>query len=80
MTCALSVNNKGNLLFVPMMIAAKTIPSIPDVKTLTMIENFAAFGFPAPSSFDTLTLQNQPHQEVSFVGMTDIILLLNLQS
>lgn len=56
-TRGLSVNIIGNWSFVANIITANIIPRTPEVNTFTKIESFAVFGFPAPSSFDTLTLQ-----------------------
>jgi hypothetical protein len=41
------------------------MPIISEVKVATTTANFPAFGRPAPSSFDTLTLQqNKPNTEI----------------
>lgn len=57
MTCCSLVNSLGNCFLVANIVAENIRPITADVKTLTEIENFAAFGFPAPNSFETLTLQ-----------------------
>ena len=41
------------------------MPIISEVEVSTITKNFSAFGHPAPSSFDTLTLQhNKPDREI----------------
>lgn len=49
-------NILGNCVLVVNMITEKRAPNIAAINTLTPIVNFAPFGFPAPSSFETLTL------------------------
>lgn len=63
MTCCSFVNSLGNSFLVANIVAEIIRPITADVKTLTVMENFAAFGFPAPNSFETLTLQR--HKNLS---------------
>lgn len=58
-TRGVDVNSLGKSFLVARITAVNKIPKITDVQTVTTIENFAAFGFPAPSSLDTRTLQEK---------------------
>lgn len=57
LTSSLSVKIAGNWFLVATIMIAQIIPSTPAFTKLTTIEHFAALGFPAPNSLDTLTLQ-----------------------
>ena len=56
MTCCSFVNSLGNSFLVANIVAENIRPITADVKTLTEMVNFAAYAFPAPNSFETLTL------------------------
>lgn len=58
-TRGVDVNSLGKSFLVARITAVNKIPNITDVQTVTTIENFAAFEFPAPSSLDTRTLQEK---------------------
>lgn len=59
MRIGLSVNNLGNWFSNARIKTVNKIPNAADAITDTAIENFAAFGCPAPSSLDTRTLQEK---------------------
>lgn len=60
-TSWLFVKSTGKSFLVMKTRIIKMMPINSEVKVTTTTENFAAFGCPAPSSFDTLTLrQNKP--------------------
>lgn len=58
MTSGLSEKIFGNWLLVARIMTVNITPNIIEMPTATTAENFAAFGRPAPSSFETRTLQN----------------------
>lgn len=58
MTSGLSEKILGNWPLVARIMTVNIIPNIVDVVTATTVENFAAFGRPAPSSFETRTLDH----------------------
>lgn len=57
MTTGFSVNTFGKSFLFIRIKAMNTTPIAVEVRRVTTAENFAALGFPAPSSFDTRTLQ-----------------------
>ena len=56
-TRSLFENNRGYQLRQTRSTIARNIPNKREVMEATITENFALLGCPAPSSFDTLTLQ-----------------------
>lgn len=55
-TASLSVNIFGNWFLVATIAIVNKLPIVVDVMIATTMANFAAFGCPAPSSFETRTL------------------------
>ena len=59
LTSWLLVNAVGYCFLVIIRIKERIMPITNDVIRITTTENFAFFGWPAPSSLDTRTLQNE---------------------
>ena len=66
-TSSLLVNADGYWFLVMIKTKERRTPIKNELMTTTTTENFAVLGWPAPSSFDTLTLQSRTKKNGSFL-------------